>query len=202
MNFYHNLITTKSWQFLQTLKKKYDFILIGGWAVFLYTQALKSKDIDLILDFEQLEKLKKEFSVFKNERLKKYEARKEEVEIDIYVPFYSHPGIPAEEMKKFSLSLEGFKVPQKEALALLKQKALMSRKESVKGRKDLGDLISLFRLADFDWEKYQALVQEYNLKSLTLETAALIKKVRKIEELNLNPHQTSRLKKKILPYLQ
>lgn len=40
MPFYHNLITQKSWEVLKKLKAKYDFILIGGWAVFLYTKSL------------------------------------------------------------------------------------------------------------------------------------------------------------------
>ena len=61
MNFYHNLITQKSWQLLQDLRRRYQFILIGGWAVFLYTKALKSKDIDLVMGYEELKKLKEEF---------------------------------------------------------------------------------------------------------------------------------------------
>ena len=154
MSFYHNLITQKSWQALIELKKKYQFILIGGWAVFLYTKALKSKDVDLVMEYEELEKIKNEFMVSKNERLKKYEARKEEVEIDIYLPFYSNPGIPAEEIKEFTSQVEGFVVAQKEILAILKQAAFLERQGSVRGRKDLADLISLFRLPDFNWEKY------------------------------------------------
>jgi len=53
MDFYHDLVTDKSWELLKKLKKNYDFILIGGWAVFLYTHALKSKDIDLVCEYDQ-----------------------------------------------------------------------------------------------------------------------------------------------------
>lgn len=102
MNFYHELITQKSWELLVKLRQNYDFILIGGWAVYLYTHALKSKDIDLVLPYEELEKLKEEFMVSKNERLKKYEAKAEGLEIDIYLPYFSNPGLPAEELRKFS----------------------------------------------------------------------------------------------------
>lgn len=49
MQFYNDIITQKSFAYLQILKKKYDFILIGGWAVFLYSRSLKSKDIDIII---------------------------------------------------------------------------------------------------------------------------------------------------------
>lgn len=46
MQFYNEIITQKSFVFLQGLKKEYEFVLIGGWAVFLYSHGLKSKDID------------------------------------------------------------------------------------------------------------------------------------------------------------
>ncbi len=48
MAYYHDLITEKSWRILQELKRQYQFILIGGWAVYLHASALKSKDIDII----------------------------------------------------------------------------------------------------------------------------------------------------------
>ena len=46
MAFYHNLVTERSWEELQTLRRKLDFILIGGWAVYLYTKTVKSKDFE------------------------------------------------------------------------------------------------------------------------------------------------------------
>lgn len=201
MNFYHNLITQKSWQLLKDLRKKYQFILIGGWAVFLYTKALKSKDIDLVAEYEELEKLREEFEVFKNERLRKYEARKEEMEIDIYVPFYSNPGLPADDLKKFTTIQEGFKTVEKEILAILKQKALLERVNTVKGRKDLADLVSLFRLPDFDWVKYQKIVGEYQLGESLESIREILKRTREINELGLNVHQFARFKKKVLAAL-
>ncbi|HQO27670.1 MAG TPA: hypothetical protein PKX21_01230 [Candidatus Pacearchaeota archaeon] len=48
--FYHHLVTEQSFKLLQELKRRLDFILIGGWAVFVYTQALRSKDIDIVVD--------------------------------------------------------------------------------------------------------------------------------------------------------
>lgn len=127
--------------------------------------------------------------------------RVKEVEIDIYVPFYSNPGLPAEDLKKFSLSLEGFKTVEKEALAIMKQKALMERRNTVKGRKDLVDLVSLFQLKEFDWQKYKKTVAEYGLEDSLNLVKKTIQKTRAIEELNLNVHQIARLKKNILPWL-
>ena len=88
-SFYQEMVTQKSWQILQNLKKQVAFILIGGWAVFLYTNSLKSKDIDVIIDYGQLEDLKRTGNVYKNERLRKYEIKREGVDIDIYLPFFS-----------------------------------------------------------------------------------------------------------------
>ena len=164
----------------------------------MYTHALKSKDIDLVAEYEELEKLKREFEVFKNERLRKYEARKEEMEIDIYVPFYSNPGLPAEDLRKFRVSIEGFKVVEKEILAILKQKALMARADSPKGRKDLVDLASLFSLKDFDWQKYQKIISEYKLGNFLVTIKEIIRKTRELNELDLNVYQFAQLKKKIL----
>lgn len=201
MNFYHDLIVKKSWELLKNLKQRYEFILIGGWAVYLYAKSLKSKDIDLVVSFAELEKLKAEFEISKNERLKKYEARAEEFEIDLYLPFYSNPGLPAEDLGNFAVNLEGFKIPQKEILAVLKQKALLARKESVKGRKDMVDLISLFQLKDFGWERYHQIIKQYKLEDWLKLTAVIIRKMPKLEELDLNVHQIAALKRKILPLL-
>ena len=80
MAYYHDLITQKSWEELKKLKKKFNFVLIGGWAVYLYSKTLKSKDIDILIEYEELIKLRKVYEISKNERLKKYEARKEEIQ--------------------------------------------------------------------------------------------------------------------------
>ena len=73
--FYHELITEKSFKTLQELRKKFKFILIGGWAVFLYTKSLKSKDIDMVIDYDELGRIKKAYALSKNDRLKKYDDR-------------------------------------------------------------------------------------------------------------------------------
>lgn len=201
MPYYHNLITQKSWQLLQNLGLKFDFVLIGGWAVFLYTQALKSKDVDLILNYPQLEQMKNEFSIIKNERLKKYEAKAEEIDIDIYLPFYSDLGVPVEEIVKLTRKIEGFKVPWVEILALLKAKALSERKNSTKGRKDLIDLVSLFALENFRFSEFRGLADKYRLNELVELVGSEIKTTSQIEELGLNVHQMAAFKRMALPQL-
>ena len=195
MDFYHDLITQKSWKTLQELKKKYEFILIGGWAVFLYTKALKSKDIDLVMGYEELEKLKGEFEVSKNERLRKYEARKEEMEIDIYVPFYSNPGLPPEFIQKYLTTQEGFRIPRPEILLILKQNVYEQRKLSVKGQKDKIDIFSLLTL-DLDFSFYHKILKETGQEELKSQLENLLKNTIRIKELNLTNHRMAKLKKR------
>lgn len=199
--FYHELITEKSFKILQDLKRKFNFVLIGGWAIFLYTKVLKSKDIDIILDYDELEKIRKEFDVFKNERLKKYEAKVEDIDLDIYLPFFSNLGLPVEEIKNYTQSLEGFIVPVPEILLILKTVTLMERKGTTKGKKDLIDIFSLLKEEKINWQKYKELVGKYNLKDLNQEFKNLVSSQRAIPELNLLNHQISKLKKEVLENL-
>jgi len=196
--FYHNLVTEKSFKILQDLKRKFDFILIGGWAIFLYTKALKSKDIDIVVDYNELEKFKTEFSVFKNERLKKYEAKLEEIDIDIYLPYFSDLSFPIEEIKNYLQSVEGFKVPIPEILLILKVKTYLERKGTTKGEKDFLDIFTLISNEKIDWKAYKELIEKYNLKELNQKLKEIISSARAIPQLNLLNHQISRLKKKIL----
>ena len=191
-SFYNDLVTQKSWQTLQDLRGKLSFILIGGWAVYLYTKALKSKDIDLIINYDQLEKFKPEFEVTKNDRLKKYEARKEEVQIDIYLPHYSNIRVPVEDITDLS-KIDTFTVPSLEMLLILKQLAFMDRGLSPKGQKDRLDILSLLYFGNFDKIKYQKLIKKLDLN---FDLEKIIKETVKIPELGINEYQWSKWKKK------
>lgn len=197
MEFYHNLTTEKSFQYLQELKRRYDFILLGGWAVFLYSHSLKSKDIDIIIDYPELAKMKEKYEVTKNDRLKKYEIKVGEFDIDIYLPHYSDLGIDIEEVRKAAIVREGFKVPSLEMLFLLKLNAWQGRRGSVKGQKDELDLLSLIILSEFDWEKYLKMIDEFNFTvnhELFLE---FLGKIVEVKELGLNEQKMSQIKKMI-----
>ena len=72
MEFWQNWVIDKEVSCLTRAEKKYKFILIGGWAVYFLTKLLKSKDIDIIVDFGELERMKVEMRIEKTEFLKKY----------------------------------------------------------------------------------------------------------------------------------
>lgn len=199
--FYHSIIIEKSFKALQELKKKYDFVLIGGWAVFLYSRALKSKDIDIIVDYGELNKLKENYTVFKNERLKKYEIKFGEFDVDIYVPHYSDLGIDIEEIKKRLSLREGFHVPEVQVLLLLKLYAWEQRRGSTKGEKDALDIFSLILLPEFDWRAYLALVKVFQFEKYHRLFVELLKKTYRVKELDINEQKLSRLKKQFFQKL-
>src|SRR3990167_3517711 len=186
--YYQDAFTEKSWQTLIELKRKAEFILIGGWAVYLYTKALKSKDIDIIADYKELDYFKKEFEVQKNDRLKKYEVKQSGIDIDIYLPFYSHLGIPGEEFIKYTGEIETFSVLLKEMLLLTKLHAYNSRQTTVKGQKDAVDIFALIFLSDFDFGFYKKAVKKYKLSQYDLVVKSLLKNTSEVPELDINPH--------------
>ncbi|MBI2637985.1 hypothetical protein HYW83_00135 [Candidatus Peregrinibacteria bacterium] len=201
MTYYHDLITEKSFQSLQQFKRAYDFILIGGWAVYLYTKALKSRDIDFICDYAQLQKLKEKYDLIKNDRLKKYEIHMGEFDVDIYVPFFSDLGIPVEDLAKMTKSVDGFKVLAPETLLILKQKAHVDRAASLKGEKDKIDIIALLN-SSIDIAAYKALLKKYKLGGFLPKLLRILEETREVPELNISRHAFARFKKKILPKLK
>lgn len=193
MAYYHDLVTQQSWEELQKLKKDLDFVLIGGWATYLYTKALKSKDIDILIQFDQLAILAKNYLLSKNDRLKKYEAIKSQVQIDIYLPHFSTLGIPVETLLSHSISLEGFTLLDPNFLLALKIYTLNQRGRSVKGRKDFLDIVSLVLSRHCDLSVTQDLLQKYQITKSVL--SQLLQETTHLPELNLNAHQFSRVKK-------
>ncbi|MEM2981127.1 MAG: hypothetical protein QW385_07190, partial [Thermoproteota archaeon] len=83
MEFWNDIAIDRSFKILQELRREFDFVLIGGWAVYFLTKAIKSKDIDIIIDFKDLTRLKIKMNIQKNDFLKKYEGEVEGVSIDI-----------------------------------------------------------------------------------------------------------------------
>lgn len=197
MVFYHDIITEQSWEMLQTLRREIDFVLIGGWAVYLYTRTLKSKDIDILVQFDQLPKLEKNYRLLRNERLKKYEARQGPVEIDIYLPHFSEIGIPVAELIGKTQMQEGFTVLRPDFLLALKLYALSQRGRSTKGKKDFLDIISLFGLPHIAAAEIKRLVDHYRLKDVWKNFQEHLQEHGELPELELNRHQFAKLKKKL-----
>ena len=198
LQFYNDLTTQKSFAYLQKLNKKYKFILIGGWAVYLYSKSLKSKDIDIIIDYEVLAEIKEKNAVFKNERLRKYEIDAGNFDVDIYVPHYSELGIEIKAIKNNAVNQEGFSVPALEILLLMKLFAWHNRRGSSKGQKDELDIFSLALLPEFDWKKYLEFVKKFSFSEYSKEFINLLKNTHSIKELGINEQKMSKMRKIIL----
>jgi hypothetical protein len=163
--------TEKSWQVLNELRNLVDFVLIGGWAVYLWTKKLKSRDIDLCINQENFYKLQQELlqrnhALKRNIRLMKFEAVIDTVEVDIYTPFISKLIVPCLDIINNNLysSIELFKVAQPEALLLLKAQAAQQRWHSEKGVKDRVDIISLIKSSDIKKDTLTQMLEKYDQK--------------------------------------
>jgi len=197
LEFWNEAIIEKSWKVLQELKKKIKFILIGGWAIWLLTKTLKSKDIDIIVDFKELTKLKEKFQIKKNQRLKKYELVMDEVDIDIYVPYYSDLGVPLSKIK--TITIQGFRIPEPQYLLVMKQHTYRQR-EGPKKEKDLIDIFALTTVTDL--KKYLQLTKELNKPQYVNDLIAIIRSFKDYQFLNLTPRKFKLIKKSIIEKLK
>ncbi len=201
--FWNENLTLASWEKLQELSKKYKFVLIGGWAIYLWAGMQKSKDIDLVVDYNELLKLRSEFSLSKNERLFKYEAKLEKFDIDIYPPGYSKLSVPCGEILAHPAKIQGIPVAEAEILLLLKQGAFAERGGSIKGRKDLIDIINLLSKSGLDLKKYAGYAKEYGHGEYVqgLGTAVSSFPKEDFPYAGMNEHDFSRWKREFLEKL-
>ena len=199
--YWDDLITAESWSVLQKFNTQYRFTLIGGWAVYVYTLGLKSRDIDIIVDYKTLSQLKNDFTVNKNERLKKYEIKEMKFDVDIYLPHYSNPGLPAEDVIAETQEKDGFCVPKIELLLIIKQTVFKKRQGSIKGEKDKLDIFSLLQ-RDINFALYKKLLEKYAVPNLRDELIALLHSANVLQEIGLSNHKFAQLKKRVLAGLQ
>ena len=193
-------MTEKSWSLLIKISKEpFKFIVIGGWATYLWTKLHKSKDIDIaITDIRELDYLRRNYQLKKNDNLKKYEISFDEIDLDIYVAYFSKLPIPVEHLSQFTTKIEGLNVLKSEALLILKQGAELQRKESTKGAKDQIDIMALLFYSNINTNLYFDLLKKYNLENYFLRLKSVINSFKDYNYLNLNPRQFKLKKKEIL----
>ena len=199
MPYWNELVTQRSWEKLQEMKrKKLHFVLIGGWAIWLYARSHKSKDIDIIVDFEELNKLKQMFNLKKNDRLKKYEFYLDEIDVDVYVQHFSRLSLPTEEAAKKTKEIEGFTVVSQETLLILKQGAEKARGKSEKGLKDRLDIMELLLKTEVDFSEYNKMLQKHGLQEFKQRLVETVQSFKEGKYLNLNPRELKKSKQQLL----
>ncbi len=203
MEFWPELLTKASWKKLVSLKKEFKFILIGGWAAYLHTNLHKSKDIDIIVDYDNLKKIEKKYDLIKNNRLKKYEIKLEKFDIDVYVPFFSELTLPTEELDQYTTIINGIDTLKVEPLLILKQGAEIDRRNSIKGEKDAIDILTLILHSDIDWKEYTKLLKKYKKGHFKKELTQLINNFsdKNIDYLGINFKEFKDRKKEIIKLL-
>lgn len=152
-----------------------DAVILGGWAVFLYTGGQRSTDVDIAVDFPSLGRLQQEFgaALTKNPNLRKYELIIDRVEVDVLVVHFSNAGIPIEELLEPTVSITGFRVMSAEGLLAMKLCAWIDRAGRPKGDKDEADVLSMLSVITFDWEQYRTITSKAHTKYLQLLPGAL-----------------------------
>ena len=200
MDYWHDLLTEKSWKVLRELKGKFPFILIGGWAVYLLARTQKSRDIDIIVDLQTLAAIKKGYDVIKNDNLKKYEIKREEIDIDMYVPYYSRLCIPLERVEAEITG--GYSVAKLEYLLALKQGAELGRGKSVKGEKDRIDIVSMLFNCTIDLKMYAQLCKEHQLESFISRLKSLVQNFKDFNALRVTPRELKIKKEHVLHKLR
>lgn len=201
MAYYHDLVTQQSWEELTRLTKLVHCVVIGGWAVYLYTKRLKSKDIDIVVDFDALSIMKRQYAMTRNGRLKKYQAVRDVVEIDIYLPHFSRIGIPVEDLMDKTRVTEGFTTIDPDYLCALKLYTLGERGRTPKGRKDFLDILSLFVARVVGGSRVRQLIDTYQLQESLKQFGAFLSESREAPELELTVHSYARLKRAITEQL-
>jgi len=164
-------VVERSWRVLGELKGFADFVLIGGWGVYLWTRKLKSRDIDVYVDQKNFYRLQSEltqrgYALKRNVRLMNFEALIGDVEVDVYTPFVSKLVIPCLDVfdRKLYSVIEGFKVAIPEVLLLLKAQAAQDRWHAEKGLKDRVDIISLLKFADVKPDVLKQMLTQYDMQ--------------------------------------
>ena len=189
---------------MQDLKKEqFRFVVIGGWAAYLWTKQHKSRDIDVVLpDIKDLGFLKQKYTLNKNDNLKKYEIKFDEIDVDIYVPHFSKLTLPVEEIMLHTGKVEGFEVVLPEILLILKQGAELDRQYSIKGQKDRIDIMTLLCFSRLNLNEYHKLLKKYNLDNFWQRLKQIITTFEDVRHLNLTVHHYSKIKKQLLQRLK
>lgn len=200
MEFWNSDITDESWKKLLDLSKRYRFILIGGWAIYMYTKLQKSRDIDIVVDYDQFKTLSDDFSVKKNPSLRNYEIKFQKFDIDIYTPFYSRLAVTPEDLITNFTTIENILVPRVEELLILKLGAFDERMNSIKGQKDRLDIAGLVFYSSIDYIRLRNLLNKYGKSDYIALIMRAIGNIdrRLLPYLNLNESTYAKIKKEVL----
>ena len=192
-------ITNKSWRVLNELAARVNPVLIGGWAVYLWTGAMKSADVDLFVTDGNLWKI--DARVKKHPKLKKYHALIDDVDVDIYTPSVCGLVVSAGEVfeKRWYALVKEFDVLLPEPLLVLKCEAARARWAGRKGFKDRCDVLSLLKFERLDLKTLGELLLRYKELDIAGALREIVQKsVEEYRVLGLDPWRGRRSARDVL----
>ena len=161
--FWNEEQTSKSRALLNKLSSEVDFVLIGGWAVFMYTKQQMSLDLDIAIGYDALAYFRKYGINDYNGFSIKYSVING-VYVDLFIEGFSDKDlpVPVKEILSNYNNIEGIKVVEKELLLLLKLWGYY-RSDQHKIRKDILDVIALLLYANIDFAKLKGYIEKYSI---------------------------------------
>lgn len=163
--FWNNEKTGKSFKTLQLLAGKVDFVLIGGWAVYLYTNVQRSEDVDIAIRYSDV-------PFFRGYGIEEYEGINikysviDGTVVDLFIEEYADKDLPipvSDIFKNYTILGGNIKTVNKELLLLLKLWGYF-REDEIKLRKDIVDVMSLLLYGGIDIDKFGTMLREYKIK--------------------------------------
>jgi len=144
----------------------FDFVLIGGWGVYLLTRYHMSRDIDFLMRDRELWKFRSYIQARggreKSPGIRTYGFVIGNIGVDVYTETKS--GLPVDIVDVFEkqrfLGLDGYRVLEPGRLLALKLRAAEARSQSHKGLKDRCDILSICLKNDDYLKRFKAHISE------------------------------------------
>lgn len=162
--FWNNEKTEASLKTLHLLAGKIDFVLIGGWAVYFYTNAQRSEDVDIAIGISGLD-------FFRGYGIQDYGGINIKYSIvgdtvvDLFIQEYADRDLPVpvkDILENYTLFEGNIKTVNREMLLLLKLWGYF-REDEAKLRKDMIDVINLILYGGIDLKKFGVLLKKYKI---------------------------------------
>jgi hypothetical protein len=162
--FWNNDKTDRSLLVLRSLSKGIGFVLIGGWAVYMYVNSQKSEDVDIAVEPDRLD-------FFRRHGISEYEGLPIKYSVvggtivNLFINGYADQALPvpvSRIMSDYTL-IDDIKVVRKELLLLLKLWGYF-RSDDTKLRKDMIDVLTLVFYGGIDLRKFARYISEYKIE--------------------------------------
>lgn len=163
--FWNNEKTERSLSTLAFLAGKIDFVLIGGWAVYFYTNAQRSEDVDIAIRISGLNFFKK-YGIEDYGGINIKYSVIEGTVVDLFIEEYADRDLPvpvADILKSYTVFNGNIKTVDREMLLLLKLWGYF-REDETKLRKDMVDVLSLMLYGGgVDMKKFGEILRKYRI---------------------------------------